>query len=270
MFEVLHQVQQERLLLQSKSAPKTNSHNVEVLRRAEKDNELFGGDEFGRDRSIEIQSSFTNGLDQDGTNRIVQRLFLAPGIAAPKAVVFCNVEPNCAPNSICARVADLLSRQTRSSVCIVDAKVSRPSLHHYFATENRRGLVGAILESGPLVDFTRSLVPGLLQLMSAGVLSPGMEASTLLTSARLRTRMAEMRQSYNYVLWDAPSPLAAPTISALTAFANGVVLIAEPGATSQQAAREAKAAVEAVGSRVIGFILHRPEISLFNRSRNPY
>jgi succinoglycan biosynthesis transport protein ExoP len=176
-------------------------------------------------------------------------------------VVFCAVEQRDKDNWTCAQAADLLANNIQdSSVCLIDANLERPSLHNYFDVENCGGLAGAILETGPVVGFTQPVDRGHLRLMSAGVISAGANADSVLGSGRLHARMAELRKKFDYILIDAPPATSGSTTALLATLVDGFILLVEPSFTPRQAAREAKDNIEAAGGRVLGVVLHRREL----------
>jgi protein-tyrosine kinase len=273
IFELLRQAQLDGALLQRPVAPTgaTNSRNFELLRQAQKDELLFEGTESPAAVPTELApprpAEYSGGGE---TFKLVQRLFLADGAVAPRAVVFCAVEQRSEDSWTCAQAAELLASHTQgSSVCVMDANLARPSLHTYFDVENRGGLAGAILETGPVVDFTRSLGRGYLRLMSAGVLSTGADTNELLASGRLRARISELRASFDYILVDAPPAATGSITSHLAALVDGVILVVEPSFTPKQAAREAKDSIEAAGGCVLGVVLHRRGLPFRHRTGRP-
>ena len=202
------QAQLDGALLQRPVAPTaTNSRNFELLQQTQKDRLLF--ESAASPAAVPTELAPPRPAEYSGgeTFKLVQRLFLADGAMAPRAVMFCAVEQRSEDSWICARVAELLASHAQaSSVCAIDANLATPSLHAYFDVENRKGLIGAILETGPVRDFTRSLGRGCLRLMSTGSIT-----------------------------------------THLAALVDGVILVVEPSFTPQQAAREAKDNIEAAG-----------------------
>jgi len=270
IFELLRQAQLDGALLRRPIAPTAmHSRNFELLREAPKYQLLFEGTASKSAVPTELAS---RPVEYSGgeTFKLVQRLFLADGALAPRAVVFCAVEQRSEDSRTCARVAELLASHIQgSSVCVMDANLARPSLHAYFDVENHGGLAGAILETGPVMDFTQSLGRGYLRLISAGVLTPGTDANEVLGSKRLRARMSELRASFDYILVDAPTAATGSVSAHLAALVDGVILIVEPSFTPRQAAREAKDNIEAAGGRVLGVVLQRRRLPFRHRTGQP-
>src|ERR1700688_1249926 len=134
MFELMRQAQLDESLLEKPVVPtsasgSTNSHNFELLRQAQKDELLFNTPESKAVVSAELAPSTVPGSSACGeTFKLVHRLFLAEAALAPRVVVFCAVDLRNEDSCTCAQAAELLASQPQnSSVCVVDAKVARPS-----------------------------------------------------------------------------------------------------------------------------------------------
>jgi len=260
-FEMLQQVQRDQeLLKQSPPPPPIYSRNLDVLHRAGKDQQLFDIPAVMEPQQTDPAPSPTSS-SRGETFQLIQRLFLAPNPSSPRAVVFCAVDEGGGHDSICAQTAELLSNAKQCSICIVDANVSSPSLHSYFAVENGKGLSASLVESGPVTEFTQAIGRGRLRLMNAGEPSIGLNSGPILASKRLAARVRELRSSFDYVLVNAPPATHDSITSYLGALADGVVLIVEPSFTPRRATLETKQAIEAAGGRVLGVVLHRRALS---------
>ena len=273
MFELMRQAQLDGDLLQKPVAPTTasgssNSHNFELLRQAQKEELFFDTAKSKAVVPAELAPSAAPSSSACGeTFKLVHRLFLAEAALAPRVVVFCAVDLRNEDSCTCAQAAELLAGQPQnSSVCVVDAKVARPSLHNYFHVDNGGGLSRAILDDGPVMGFTRPLDGGRLRLMSAGAPPAGEDANEMLASSRLRARMTELRTKFDYILIDAPPATAGSPTAHLAKLVDGFILLIEPSFTPQQAARTAKNNIEAAGGRVLGVVLLRRELRFRSRA----
>src|SRR6266481_563988 len=85
--------------------------------------------------------------------KLVQRIFPVAGQRAPQIVLFSAVESQAGCAAICIRTAKILAGRGDGSVCLVDANLPSPCLHHYFGLDNSKGLAEAVLESLPMQDF---------------------------------------------------------------------------------------------------------------------
>lgn len=262
MFELLQQAQRDQeLLRQSAPSPTIHSRNVDVLHRTGLDQQLFEIPSLPEPAETDPAPPLT-GISRAETHKLVKQLFLARNHASPRAVVFCGVDMERGRDWICAQAAEVLADFKQGSICIVDANVTSPSLHTYFKTANDRGLSAALVEAGPVMDFTQQVGRGRLRLMSAGNPLLGLGSEPGLSSSRLAARVRELRGAFDYVLVNAPPATRDSVTGYLGSLSDGVVLIVEPSFTSRQATREIKEEIEAAGGRVLGVVLHRRALSI--------
>jgi capsular exopolysaccharide synthesis family protein len=232
------------------------SKNVEVLHRAQREHEIFTA----------LPPAATNGnrkharLDlaavaRDQIIKLVERLFLsARENTAPRTVVFSSVDASDESSAICASAGKTLAARVRGSVCLVDANLYSPSLHQHFGADNVYGLEDMISQPAPIRTFARQLSAANLWLVMAGKRSA--DPPTLLASERLRTRLMELRQEFDYVLIEAPSISINGTATLLGPHADGIVLVVEAHSTRREVLRKAKENLELANVRLFGAVLN--------------
>jgi Mrp family chromosome partitioning ATPase len=109
-------------------------------------------------------------------------------------------------------------------------------------------------ESGPITDYGRQFVDGKLWIMTSGVCHTG---GQLLASEAMRARLKDLRDTFDFVLIDAP-PIT-PFVDAiqLGCLADGVVLVVGANSTRREAAVRAKQYLNAANCRVLAAVLNR-------------
>src|SRR6266852_9375720 len=168
MFEMLQQAQRDQeLLRQSAPVPANHSRNLDVLHRAGMDQQLFDIP-LVPETPLTEQAPPPTGFSHGETFKLIQHIFLVANSVSPRAVVFCGMDEEGGRDWICAETAELLANIKQGSICVVDANVTNPSLHSYFGVENSRGLSAAVVETGPVMDFTQEVGCGRLRLFNAG------------------------------------------------------------------------------------------------------
>jgi capsular exopolysaccharide synthesis family protein len=138
---------------------------------------------------------------------------------------------------------------------LVDANLRTPSLHKYFATDNLLGLADAVYQSGPVRNFAHQLNGGNLWLITCG--SKTTDPHSLLTSDGLRSRLAELRAEFDYVLLDGPPVNLYADTALLGKLADGVVLVVQANSTHREVARKAKESLEGAKVRLLGAVLNK-------------
>ena len=210
----------------------------------------------------ELNKERQNDLDdisREEEIKLVQRIFPAAGQRSPQIVLFSAVQSDAGCASICVRTAMVLAARGDGSVCVVDANLRSPCLHHYFGIDNSRGLSEAVLEPLPIQDFAQKHEANLWVLPSgsaAGQLSfPGVYD-------RLSSRMTELRGQFKYVVIHS-SPLALNSASILlSSWTDGVVMVVEAETTRRETARRMKQNLDAASVRVLGVVLNNRTFSI--------
>jgi Mrp family chromosome partitioning ATPase len=213
---------------------------------------------LGSARVIPVASTPKRPLDlnlmvREEVLKLVQRVFLLPKNGAPSAVVFSGIAAENGCGRVCTRVAETLATQTKGSICVIDASLRTPHIHEYFGVENHRGLANYMLQSGPARSFTYKLPSGNIWVMPAG--SSGVSAESVLSSDRLRVRLADLRREFNFVLIGAPPVNLFAETLLLGQIADGLVLVVQANATRRDAARKAKESLQAANVRLLGAVL---------------
>ena len=192
--------------------------------------------------------------------KLVQRIFPVAGQRAPQIVLFSAVESQAGCAAICIRTAKILAGRGDGSVCLVDANLPSPCLHHYFGLDNSKGLAEAVLESLPMQDFVQKHPETDLWILPSGSAAGQLGFSGVYD--RLRSRMTELRSQFKYVLIHA-SPLDLDSASILLSrWTDGVVMVVEADTTRRKTARRMKQDLEAANVRILGVVLNNRTFSI--------
>ena len=193
-----------------------------------------------------------HGAVRDEINKLVQNLFLGP--QGPRRVVFTSVELGSGCSWMCARVAEGLAPQGRGSVCVVDCNLRGPGLHQQFANENHHGLSDALIGGGPIREYTRRLSSN-LWLLSCGASADA--GTTLLGSERMRSRLLELRSTFDFVLIDAAPMNAWNDAIVLGGLSDGVVMVLKANSSRRETSRKAVRELQSANVRVLGAVLNQ-------------
>lgn len=102
------------------------------------------------------------------------------------------------------RQSCLNARRNRNPVLLIDADMRKPTIHRYFSLDNRLGLSNLLSGMNKKSECIQSLPdqPN-LSVIPSGVLPPN--PSELLGSAAMEKLLAELEESYDYILIDTPA-----------------------------------------------------------------
>ena len=193
---------------------------------------------------------------EDEVMKLVQRVFILPGAAqAPGAVTFAGVDHAAGCSWVCARASEVLADQVTGTVCIVDANLRAPSLHEHFRFSNGPGFTEAMKNNKPMHEYARRASGSQLWLITAG--ATGREPNGSLNPARLRTRIGELRDEFDYVLLDTPAIHMYGDAALLAQLTDGIILVVGSHTTRREPARMAKESMEAAKVPILGAVLNK-------------
>lgn len=138
-------------------------------------------------------------------------------------------------------------------VLIVDADLYRSKLHTYAKVSNEQGL-SQFLTSDTTVHhlIQQSPMEQNLFVLTAG--KPQMDASRLLSSAKMKQMMEDLKEDYDLIIYDAPPILGFSDSLILAGQTDGSVIVVGLGNTGRTALIEALRGLQLSGSPVLGIV----------------
>jgi Mrp family chromosome partitioning ATPase len=196
--------------------------------------------------------------------RLVQRLFLSTTNGpAPREVVFCGVGSENGSSFVCANAGKSLAASTSRSVCLVDANLIASRLWGFLegsATASTADKAASLREQC-IAAGENLWVAGADVLMDEG--------GGLASAAVLKHRLAELRQTFEFVLIDAPGADLSGDATLLGQSTDGVVLVIDAEVTRKITARKVKESFDAANVRLLGAVLNDRQFpipkGLYNR-----
>ena len=211
-------------------------------------------------RRYKERRSDLESISREEEIKLVHRIFPAGGQCSPQIVLFSAVESDAGCASISIRTAEILAGRGDGSVCVVDANFQLSCLHHYFGIDNSKGLAEAVLGSLPIQDFLQKHPEANLWILPCGAAAGQLRFSGV--NDRLRSRMAELRGQFKYVVIHS-SPLDLDSASILLSrWTDGVVMVVEASTTRRATARRMKQDLEAANVRILGVVLNNRTFSI--------
>jgi capsular exopolysaccharide synthesis family protein len=194
-------------------------------------------------------------ITQEESLRLVQTVFLAAGPNPPRVVMFSGIDSGSGCSDICAQAAEVLAGSVSGSVCMVDANLRAPSLPEFFGVTNHHGLTDSLRNTGAIRAFAKKVRLDNLWLLSSGSLMG--DSSVLLNSEFLKTRIAELRAEFDYVLIDSPPLNTFSDGMVLGQITDGLVLVLEANVTRKEAAVRVADNLRTKDIRVLGAVLNK-------------
>ena len=146
--------------------------------------------------------------------------------------------------------------QAGAKVIIVDSDLRRPVIHKIFNLPNTEGLTNALLQDQPLLDgYVQDTQVENLHVLTTGPLPPN--PSELLGSQKMTDLIESLKEVADVVLLDSPPSLPVTDAAVLASKTDGMLIVADAGATRRDTARRAKEDLMRVGANILGVVLNK-------------
>jgi capsular exopolysaccharide synthesis family protein len=152
-------------------------------------------------------------------------------------------------------LAKALADDSRSSVLLVDANLRTPGLHNFFKTDSFKGM-SELLDVKDEKNFHFKKVGDKeLYLFPCGVKRASSDG--YFESRRFDQFLSNVRNSFDYAIFDSAPVTGFPETQTLCAKVDGVILVVTYDKTRRQVALRAKKELEDAGANILGVVINR-------------
>jgi len=144
--------------------------------------------------------------------------------------------------------------QGDEQVVLVDADLRRPAVHAALKMSKNPGLSDVIINKSDIQGVVRHLDDENLNVITAGEVPQNI--TEVVGSKRISSILSGLKESYEMVIVDAP-PLIISDSYNLASKVDGVILIMEPGVTSEEQARTIKEQLDRSEAKVLGIVFNK-------------
>lgn len=181
----------------------------------------------------------------------------------PKVLVVAGTLPGDGGSTVAVNLAVSLAR-SGSRVLLIDGDLRRPRAAAQLGLAAETGLSDVLSGTAELAAVSRPWGDGRLTVVGAGPLTA--DPAGTLGSPQMQDLLRTARKQHDYVIIDAPPLLSVIDGVALSALADGCLLVARFGRTTRDQLADATAAVTRVGGGILGVVLNRvPRPSITGR-----
>jgi capsular exopolysaccharide synthesis family protein len=216
---------------------------------------------------------FERDMDQSSMSeacRLLQANLSILNTEAPiKTVLISSSDRQEGRSMVVANLAFNLS-QTGKKVLIIDADYRSPIQHEIWELNNNEGLNSVVIDSEDPEHIMRFIAPRLSILTTGRAPSNPM---TLLGSKRLESIISQLKDDYDYIIFDSPPLLGMADAILLGHLVDCLLLVARLGTVEVAKARQVKEALAQANIAVCGLIINDAAISqqknrsIYERSR---
>ncbi len=173
-----------------------------------------------------------------------------------KSIVITSPDPSEGKTTTSSNLAIVLSQQGKQ-VLLVDADLRKPSVHHTFNVSNLEGLTSVLTKETSLNHaILKTYVPN-LDILTSGPIPPN--PSELLESRAMEILMKQLKETYEYIIFDTPPILAVTDPQIMSNKCDGVVMVVASGKTKKDRALRAKDLLQKANSLMLGIVVNGVE-----------
>ena len=149
--------------------------------------------------------------------------------------------------------------QQGDRILIVDSDLRRPSMHRYLKVSDNIGLTNYLLGQVAIDEVIQTTELPSLHFIPSGKLPSS--SMGILSSAKMKEFVLEMKGRYDYVFLDAPPIMGVSDASVLASMVDMCVLVVQYRKYPQLMTQRAKSMVTKVGGELVGVVLNNINIS---------
>lgn len=142
--------------------------------------------------------------------------------------------------------------QTQSKILLIDADLRRPKVHEYLGVKNTNGLsnhLGGFVDIDSVINHSEEFN---FDYITAGDIPPN--PAELLSSNKFKEFVKQIKESYDYIVFDTPPVNAVADALAVVPTVKNVVFVCRCGVTVTNEVEKAVSALEFAKAKILGFI----------------
>ncbi len=145
--------------------------------------------------------------------------------------------------------------QAEQDVILFDADLRRPAVHRSLRMTQAPGLSDVIKNKAKIQSVVRPWMSGEnLKVITAGDKPPNV--TEVVGSKRITAILSELKEICELIIIDAPPLIIADTYN-LASVADGVIIIMEPGQTSDEQAKAIKEQLNRANAKILGIVFNK-------------
>ncbi len=196
--------------------------------------------------------------------RFIRINLLAAGMEnTPSSLLLTSANPKEGKSTVTNFVAASLAALGKK-VIVIDTDLHKPMVHRIYDLKNNIGISSVLTGRKTLDEAIReSDIPG-LSVLTSGPLPPN--SAELLSSPQFRDVVAELKNRFDYVVFDSPPLMALGDALIISRVVDNLLLVVRPGLTDRVALRSIATQLQQMNAPLIGFVFNAtPKKSAYTR-----
>jgi len=141
----------------------------------------------------------------------------------------------------------------KKKILLVDADLRRASISKYLGIKAENGLANLIANGANIDDALLNIGIDNLTFLPAGKIPHN--PAELLGSGKLKTLLNQLKDKYDYIIWDTPPIIPVTDAGVLGAQTDGVIMVVQANRTQQGVVKHAENLLKQAHAKLLGYIL---------------
>jgi len=169
-----------------------------------------------------------------------------------KTLVVTSSNPGEGKSSVVINLGVVIA-QTGKRVLLIDADLRNPSLYKNLEIDNQEGLSTLFLKNDTLDKYIKQYAVNNLFILPSG--PPPPNPSEILASDRMKQFISEIKEKFDFIIFDTPPLLPVTDAAALSKFCDGTLLVVRSSKTIIEAAHRVKTILDNLKVNVLGVVI---------------
>jgi capsular exopolysaccharide synthesis family protein len=193
--------------------------------------------------------------DAEEYQTLASEVFLALPELGSRVVMFTSAQVGTGTSTVAREFAWTVAERSETRTLLVDGDLRTPDQHRAFGVERAPGLTDHVLGGEPLVSCLRNVSGGRFSLLPAG--REAVAPPRIFGDDRIKGLIEELRDEYEYVVFDVPAVLSYSEGLTLSRAVDGVLIVVRSGGTKRALVERSIGLLEDAGATILGAVLNR-------------
>ncbi|GAB1793256.1 CpsD/CapB family tyrosine-protein kinase [Priestia megaterium] len=174
-----------------------------------------------------------------------------------RSVVITSPNPGEGKSTVAANLAIVFAQQGKR-ILLIDSDLRKPTVHYTFRIENLIGLSNILTRQSSLEKAVKTTRQENLWVLTSGPIPPN--PAELLSSSNMSALLEQVKNEYDFVIFDSPPVLNVTDAQILSNSTDGVILVISSGKTQKDSGKKAKELLENAKAKILGVVLNNKEV----------
>lgn len=203
----------------------------------------------------------------DAFDRVVAEIHIRKQRDDLKTFMICGCEPGAGSTTIAINLAISMANSGWKTL-LIDADMRKRAKHKRLTDGDEKGFSNYLSGVSKLNDVIIDTNTGNLDYVASGY--SGENIMGMFCSTNATTFIDEVKQNYDYIIFDMPSLSSAFDASVMAAQVDGTVLVTKQGVGTVKFVKEAKAKLAVAGANILGIIVNKVDLPEYRRAVKNY